>query len=90
MAEKRWKMIWKKGRNVRGKQSVMTVGDELRSGSKNCGRVVEKAMNVDQRDELVVILKCKERGTMTKAKKNKLVIMLEDVKRGTKKTAGIQ
>ena len=53
-------MSWKKVRNVRGKQTVMTANDELNSGSENGGRLVENLMNIDQRDKLVTMLECVE------------------------------
>ena len=63
MIGKGWKTSCKKGRNVRGKQTVMTADDELNSGSENGGRVAEKVINVDQRDKLVIMLEYMEGGT---------------------------
>ena len=69
---------------------MMTADDELGIGSENCGRVTEKVVNVDQRDELVAILKFKEGGTTKKAKQTKLTTILEGEEGGTKKTGEIQ
>ena len=63
MIGKGWKTSCKKGRNVRGKQTVMTADDELNRGSENGGRVAEKVINVDQRDKLVIMLEYMEGGT---------------------------
>ena len=90
MIGKGWKTSCKKGRNVRGKKIVMTADHELNNGNENSGRAVEKVMDIDQKDELVVMLEYTEGEAKKKTEKNKLASISESVEGRTKKTAGIQ
>ena len=68
----------------------MTADNDLNSGNENNGIVVEKIINVNQRDELVATLEYAEGGMKKTVEKKKSATMLEDVEGGTKKTIGIQ
>ena len=70
----------------------MTADDELNFGSENIKRVVEKVMNVDQRNKLVAMLnymwknRQRRRQRMRDEQRKQLAIIPEDVEGETKKT----
>ena len=61
---------------------MMTADNDLNSGNENNGIVVEKIINVNQRDELVAMQEYVKGRTKKTTEKEKLTTMLESVEEG--------